>query len=152
MTVSRNRALTGLVFALNLPTAAVAAPLTPIAIFQNAAPLVKVDILALVVCALAAFVICGVKLAAGPRLTGGSAFLSGLRLGGPLAGLLGAAYGGVNMALGVANLPVTPPARVLAPGFAEVMALILIGLIVGCIAVVTNWAVEARIDRQVLKA
>jgi hypothetical protein len=150
MTVSRSLGPVGLLLALALPAAATAEPLTPAAIIQNAAPLVKLDMLGLALAAVAAVAICAMKLASGPRLTGGSAFLSGLRLGGPLAGLLGAAYGGVNMALGVANLPVTPPMRVLAPGFAEAMTMILLGLIVGFIAVMTNWAVEARIDRAVL--
>jgi hypothetical protein len=150
MTLSRTLGIAAL--ALGLPTAAAAAPLTPVGIFQNAAPLVKLDILALLLAAIVALVICGAKLASGPRLTGGSAFLSALRLGAPLAGLLGAAYGGVMMALGVANMPVTPPARVLAPGFAEALTLVLLGLVVGVVAVIANWAVEARIDRKVLSA
>ncbi|HWE45401.1 MAG TPA: MotA/TolQ/ExbB proton channel family protein [Caulobacteraceae bacterium] len=126
--------------------------LTPAAIFQNATLLVKLDMAALALAAVVALVVCVVKLASGPRLTGGSAFLSGLRLGGPLAGLLGAAYGGVNMALGVANVPYPVTAKILAPGFAEALALILLGLIVGVVAVIANWAVEARIDRKVLAA
>jgi len=66
--------------------------------------------------------VCIIKLAAGPGLTGGSAFLSGLRLGGPLAGLLTrcvAAHLDIVVAGGTAlyawTLPalpvVSPPAR-----------------------------------------
>jgi hypothetical protein len=135
-----------------LPAAAAAAPLNGVGVFVDATLLVKMVILGLVVSTAAAVVVCAIKLASGPRLSGGSAFLSGLRLGGPLAGLLGAAYTGLNMAIALANAPAPPPANVLAPGAAEVLMLILLGLVAGSVAVIANWAVEARIDRTVLGA
>ena len=98
----------------------------------------------------AAGVVCWTKLASGPRLAGGSAFLSGLRLGGPLAGLVGAAYGGLLMAIYTANSATLAPAHVVAQGVAEAMMVILLGLLCGAVAVIANWAVEARIDRAVL--
>ena len=142
----------GLAVAIALPSAASAASLTPVVVFANAAPAVKVIIICLIAATLAAIVVAGVKLASGPRLSGGSAFLSGLRLGGPLAGLVGGAYGGFTMALGLANMAEPVPVSILARGAAEVMLLIVLGLVSGSVAVIANWAVEARIDRAVLSA
>jgi hypothetical protein len=139
-----------LVATIALPSAAAAEPLTLMGVFAHSAVLVKLVIVCLVASTLAAIVVAGLKAASGPRLAGGSAFLSGLRLGGPLAGLVGAAYGGLNMAIGLANVPGPVPTNVLARGVAEVMLLILLGLICGSVAVVANWVVEARIDRTVL--
>ena len=101
---------------------------------------------------LAALVVCAAKLATGPRLSGGSAYLSGLRVGGPLTGLLGAAWAGLNMSIGLSNVVGPAPFNVLAHGLSEVMLLIVLGLLAGAVAVVANWTVEARIDRSVLKA
>jgi hypothetical protein len=140
----------GVTAALALPASASAEPLTLAGVFAYAAPLVKLVIIALVLATAAAPIVAILKLAAARRLAGGSAFLSGLRLGGPLTGLVGAAYGGLNMALGVANVAGPVPPQILARGVAEIMALILLGLISGSVAVVANWAVEARIDRSVL--
>ncbi|MDC7675738.1 hypothetical protein [Asticcacaulis machinosus] len=125
-------------------------PFTPVTIFLDAALPVQFLILALLIATIAAIVICLRKLSQGPRLAGGSAYLKGLRLGGPLAGFVGAAFGGLNMAIGLSNVGTLPPIAVLAPGYAEIMALILLGLITGSVAVIANWAVEARIDRTVL--
>ncbi len=116
----------------------------------HAAVLPKLIMLALVAAALAALVIAGTKLARGHRLEGGSAFVSGLRFGGPIAGILGGAYGAVNMSLGLANIAYEPTLKVLAPGFAEIALLVGLGFAAGVVAVVLNWALEARIDRQVL--
>jgi hypothetical protein len=148
----RPAAWLGFAALLATPAVAFAAPLTPVVVFLNAAPVVKVIILGLVLATLAAVVVCGVKMASGPRLSGGSAYLSGLRVGGPMAGLVGAAWGGLNMTLGLANVAAPPPLSILAHGLAEVMMLILLGLISGAVAVMANWAVEARIDRAVLAA
>ena len=136
--------------ALALPATASADPLTPLGVFADAALPVKAIMLGLILATLAAIVICAMKLSSGARLSGGSAYLSGLRLGGPLAGFVGAAYGGFAMALGVANVTVPAPLSILAHGAAEVMLLILLGLVSGSVAVAANWAVEARIDRAVL--
>ena len=54
------------------------------------------------------------------------------------------------MTLGYANVPGEPPFKVLAPGFAESFLLIGLGLLAGTVAVLAHWAVESRIDRQVL--
>lgn len=140
------------VAALALPTLVQAAPLTPLGIFADAAPAMKFIILALLASTVAAVVVCIVKLASGSKLTGGSAFLSGLRLGGPLAGLLGAAYTSLMIFIGISNVAGPVPLKVMAPGIAEAFFVLGLGVLAGSVAVIANWAVEARIDRTVLKA
>ena len=125
--------------------------LTPAGVFFDADPLVKLVMLVLLLATVAAAVVGAVKLASGPRLTGGSAYLSALRLGGPLLGLLGAAYVGLFMFIGISNAPTPPSMTVLAPGLAEIVLLLVLGFLAGGVAVAFHWAVEARIDRAVLK-
>ena len=136
---------------LLLPGMARAAALTPAEIFANAAPVQKLIILGIVVATLAGIVVRALKLAPGRTISGGSAFISGLRLGGPIAGLLGGAFAALQMSLGVANMTYASTLKVLAPGFAEVAAVIALGLLSGAIAVALNWSIEARIDRQVVR-
>lgn len=149
-------AIAATLLAAALPAAALAqtpqkAPnLSPGVIFTDAALFPKIIIIALLAAMAAAIVICVRKLLPGSRLSGGSAFISGLRAGGPLLGLLGASYGFLNMSIGVA---VMQPSNmmVIAPGVAESMLLIVIGLLAGVVAVIAHWAIESRIDRQVLQ-
>jgi hypothetical protein len=131
------------------PTIAHAAVLGPGELFADAAPVQKLIMIGLVGATLAGIVVLILKLASGRRLSGGSAFVSGLRLGGPIAGLLGGAYAALQMSLGIANVAYAPTLRVLAPGFAEAAAVVALGLLSGVIAVVLNWSIEARIDRQI---
>lgn len=125
--------------------------MTPGGIFGDAAPPMKLVMLALVVALIAALVVTVRKLMSGRHLTGGSAFLSALRLGAPLLGLLGAAFNGLMMFVGLTNSG-PQPIDVLAPGLAEAAFMLVLGLIVGVVAVICHWAVEARVDRMVLKA
>jgi hypothetical protein len=150
MSVRFHAAAAGSAVLLAFPALAQAAPITPVLIFAHAATGPKIIMLGLFVATWAAIIICVMKLRRGRKLSGGSAFLSGLRVGGPLAGLLGAALGCLNMAIGVANLPVSPPMNVLAPGIAEAVLLVALGLQAGAVAVFCNWLVEAQIDRAVL--
>jgi hypothetical protein len=135
----------------SLPAVARAASLGPSDVFAHAAPLPKALMIGLLAAMLAGVVVAVRKLASGSRLAGGSAFIGGLRLGGPIAGVLGGAYAAFTMSLGIANVPYEPTLKVLAPGFAEVTALVVLGFLAGAVAVVLNWAIEARIDREVLK-
>ncbi len=151
VTAFRFRVCAGLAVTLVSPVVAFAAPLNGVGVFENATAIVKLIIVGLVVSTLAAAIVCGMKLASGSRLSGGSAYLSGLRIGGPLAGFVGAAYGAMNMAIGLANVTAPVPVSVLAHGAAEVLMLIFLGLVSGSVAVIANWAVEARIDRAVLR-
>ena len=126
--------------------------ITPAVVFADAAPPMKLIMALLLVAALAAIVVTVLKVLSGPRLTGGSSYLQALRLGGPLIGLLGAAYNGLMINIGIANSANPPPYAVLAPGVAEAAFIFVLGLIAGVVAVICNWIIEARIDRVVLRS
>lgn len=125
--------------------------LTPASIFLDAALPVQSIVIALIVAAIAAVALTAKKVALGSHLTGGSAYLSALRLGAPLLGLLGAAFNGLMMFIALAKFG-DQPINVLAPGLAEAMFLVVLGLIVGVVGVICHWIVEARVDRAVLRA
>jgi hypothetical protein len=125
--------------------------MTPTAIFFNAAPTMKGVMFVLIMATGAAIVVTTRKVLSGPRLTGGSAFLQALRLGGPLIGLLGAAWNVLMINIAIANIGQQPSYPVLAPGVAEAVFLFVLGLVTGVVAVICNWIVEARIDRAVLR-
>ena len=127
-------------------------PVTPVTVFELAAPLPKLVMIALILAVAAALAVLVAKLASGRRLSGGSAFLSGLRLGAPIIGFLGACDSLLMMTLGAANVPFEPTLKMLAPGFAEAFLQVGLGFLAGAVAVFAHWAVEARIDRQVLSA
>jgi biopolymer transport protein ExbB/TolQ len=135
-----------------MPTPGHEGPLkvTPIMVFQDAGPIQKVVMIILLAAIVAALIVLVIKLAQGKRLSGGSAFLSGLRLGAPIIGVLGACLTGLNMTLGVANVPFPVTPKMLAPGIAESLMMLSLGLLAGVVAVVAHWVVESRIDRQVL--
>lgn len=142
-----------LTLALTVPTAALAQSRPGLAtVFAEAAPLMKLLMLIMVVAAVAAIVVTVMKLSSGHRLSGGSSFVSALRLGGPLLGLAGAIFNLLMMFMGIANAGGPVPFEVLAPGFAEASMLFLIGLFVGVVAVICHWVIEARIDRTVLSS
>lgn len=137
----------------SVPGLAVAAPrLTLSGVFADADETMKAIMILLVAAALAAMVVTGLKLASGRRLAGGSAFVSALRLGGPLLGLLGAIFVLLNGFMGIANAGQPVPMAVLAPGFAEAALLFFLGLLAGVVGVVCQWIIEARIDRTVLQS
>lgn len=119
-------------------------------VFGDAAPSMKLVMLLLIVGPLAAVIVTVLKLASGRRLSGGSAYVSALRLGGPLLGLMGAVYVFLMSFIGIANAGRPVPMAVLAPGFAEAALLFLLGLLAGVVAVICHWIIEARIDRTVL--
>ena len=126
--------------------------LTPVDVFANSETLQKLIILALLAATAAALVVLVQKLRGGQRLAGGSAFLSGLRLGGPILGGFGACLSLLNMTIGYATVPGDLPLKVLAPGFAEAFLVVGLGFLAGTVAVFANWVVDSRIDRSVLKA
>jgi len=134
---------------LVVPTVTYATPLSLTDVAANAAPVQQLLMLGIAIATLAAIIISVFKLLPG-RLSGGSAFVSSLRFAGPVAGILGAAYAAWRMCIGIATVPDTPSLKVLAPGFAEIATLIALGALSGIIAIVLTWAIEARIDRQVL--
>jgi hypothetical protein len=121
--------------------------LTPIAVFAHSAPMQKAIVIALLLAIAAAVAVAAQKLSRAQRLPGGSAFLSGLRLGGPILGGLGACWSLFSMSLGYANVPGDLPLKVLAPGFAEAFLMVSLGFLAGGVAVLAHWGVEARMDR-----
>jgi hypothetical protein len=126
-------------------------PITMYDLFSNSALVPKVVVVVLLALAVAAVAVCTIKVLSGPRLSGGSTFLSSLRLGAPLLGLLGGVWGFMNTFLGIANFGPISNIAVVAPGVAESIFIIFVGLLVGVVAVICHWAVEAKIDRTVLK-
>lgn len=125
--------------------------LTPAVIVRDAAIFPKMVLFLLATATVLAVVILAKKLRAGPNLAGGSAYLSSLRAGGPVLGLVGAGYGLMNSGIGVAAVgPV--PLHVVMPGLIKSLFIAVVGLVVGLIAITAHWAVEARIDRQVLRS
>ncbi|WP_439476146.1 MotA/TolQ/ExbB proton channel family protein [Brevundimonas sp.] len=147
-----SRLVAGLMLA-SIPIAAVAAPRITIAsVFTDADETMKFLMIALIAASLAAVIVTGLKLASGRRLNGGSAFISALRLGGPLIGLVGAAFILLMGLISIANFGGPVPMPVLAPGFAEAALLFLLGLIAGVVGVVCHWIIESRIDRAVLQS
>ncbi|MFK4057872.1 hypothetical protein [Brevundimonas sp. NPDC046655] len=119
-------------------------------VFVDANVFMKLIMVLLIAATIAAVVVAAVKLASGSRLTGGSAFLSALRLGGPLISLLGAAYIALTGFMAVAEIGQTNLV-IWAPAIAEASLLLVLGLLSGVVAVIAHWAVEARIDRAVLR-
>src|SRR5688500_9192540 len=120
-------------------TAGGAHAMTPAAIFFNAAPTLKGLMFLLLGATGAAIVVTARKVMSGPRLSGGSAFLQALRLGGPLIGLLGAAWNVLMINIAIANIGQQPSYPVLAPGVAEAVFLFVLGLVTGVVAVICNW-------------
>jgi hypothetical protein len=132
------------------PTVAMAEPMSVGVVFAHASVLQKITMLVLLAAMLAAAAIAVGKVASGRRLAGGSAFVSGLRVGGPVIGGLGATYALMASAIGIANTPGDPTLKLLAPGLAEAGLLLWLGFLAGVVGVIANWAIESRIDRQVL--
>lgn len=137
----------------SIPGLAFAAPrLTLGGVFADADETMKALMILLVVAAFAAIAVTAAKLAAGRRLAGGSAFVSALRLGGPLIGLLGSIFVLLMSFIALANVRETVPMHVIAPGFAEAAMLFFLGLFAGVVGVICHWVIEARIDRTVLQS
>lgn len=124
--------------------------ITPWMVFELANPFQQMLMVALVLAMVAAVIVLVRKLTRG--VDGASAYLSGLRLGGPVIGCLGAAFSLLSTTLGYASIPGDLPLKALAPGFAQAFLEIGLGCLAGVVAVCAHWAVEARIDRQVLGA
>lgn len=132
------------------PALAQPSHLTMTSIFVNAAVPIKSMILILVAGMIGAIVI-AVRKVSTRQIDGGSAFLSALRLGGPLLGLLGAVLNGLWGFIGIASFGQALPLAVYAPGLAEASLVLALGLLTGVVAVICNWVVESRIDRAVLR-
>lgn len=152
MVISRTLPILASAAALSMATPVLAYDrVTATAVFLNSTIPIKLMMLGLVVAMIAAVVVAIRKVSAG-HISGGSTYISALRFGGPLLGLLGAALNGLWSFMGIASMGRSMPFEVYAPGLAEAMLVLSLGLLSGVVAVIANWAVEARVDRTVLKA
>ena len=122
-------------------------------VVTHAKPLIMLIFVGLIVAiAYAAFVYVRGLVTQRGRPVGGLTFLSALAVGGPLIGLFGAAYGVLDMCIGIANK--RPPATLimLAPGYAEAMLSITLGLLAGAIAVIGHRHLTGRAQAGALPA
>lgn len=151
MTLKTFPALVGMMAVVAATPALANERITATAVFMNATIPIKLMMLGLVVATVVAVVVAVRKVGAG-HISGGSAYISGLRYGGPLVGFFGAALNGLWSFMAMASMDTVMPFSVYAPGLAEAMLVLSLGLLSGVVAVIANWAVEARIDRVVLKS
>lgn len=112
--------------------------LTLLRILIHATPVVQVVLLGLILAVLTSVAVWAVLAAPGRRdesaRAHGLAFLSAVFTCAPLFGLAAAAYGLMNMSIGLANLRPTPDFHVLAPGLAEASLSILLGALAAALA------------------
>lgn len=114
-------------------------------VLLHAKPLVQLVFAGLIVAiAYAAFVYLRGVLARRDQRPGGLTFLAALAVGGPLIGLFGAAYGLLDMSIGIANVRPEPSLTVLAPGFAEAALSVALGLLAGAIATIGHRHLTGR--------
>jgi hypothetical protein len=121
--------------------------MTILDVFTHAKPIVMLVFAGLILAtAYAAFIyIGGVATRRGERPRG-LAFLAALAAGGPLIGLFGAAYGILDMCIGIANVRPAPTVTVLAPGYAEAALSVALGLLAGAIAVIGHRHLGMRLE------
>ena len=118
-----------------------------VAIFAHARPLVLVCLMLLLAAMVSAFAVWVAQLVKGGRERVGprtSVYLGGLLAAGPLLGLTAAAYGILDMFIGISNVRPEPNMTVLAPGLAEASLCILLGLVVATQASVFRLHLQLR--------
>nr|MEA2798456.1 hypothetical protein [Phenylobacterium sp.] len=116
-------------------------------VLTHAKPLVQLVFAGLIVAiAYAAFVYIRRIVARRDERAGGLAFLAALAAGGPLIGFFGAAYGLLDMCIGIANTRPSATLVMLAPGYAEAALCAALGLLAGAIAVIGHRHLNARLD------
>ena len=114
-------------------------------VFTHAKPLIMLIFAGLIVSiAYAAFVYVRGLVTRRGQPVGGLVFLSALSGGGLLNGAFGAAYGLLDMSIGIANVRPEATLVVLAPGFAEAMLSISLGLLASAVATVGHRHLTGR--------
>ncbi len=112
--------------------------------FIDAAPVVKVVLIGLLLTGLAALVILVLGLARSSRgMAGAARFLETAMVATPIAGLFGAAWGLITIFLGIANTNVANMA-VAAPGIAEAILSVAVGLLALLLAVIAHRVIKPR--------
>ncbi len=118
--------------------------LTVALMFMDAAPVVKIVLVGLVLTGVAALLILLVGLARSSKgMAGAARFLETAMAATPIAALFGAAWGLITIFLGIANTNVANLA-VAAPGIAEAILSVAIGLLVLLLAVIAHRVVQPR--------
>jgi RsiW-degrading membrane proteinase PrsW (M82 family) len=108
--------------------------LTLFGIVTHAKPVVEVFLFLMFVMLIAAVVVWVMQLAGRRDSERGESVLSMVLVTAPLFGLTAAAYGLMDMSIGIANVRPAPDLTVLAPGFAEAGLCILLGLLAASLA------------------
>ena len=124
--------------------AAVAERLTFIGIVAHAKPVVMLVLVGLAVSTVIASLVWIGELAGRTAGRGGRTFLHALAGAGPLLGLFGGAYGLMDTFIGISNVRPTPILGILAPGFAEALLSVTLGLLAGAIATIAHRHLNGR--------
>lgn len=103
-------------------------------ILAHAKPVVEVFLFLMFVMLIAAVVVWAMQLSGRRNPQRGEDVLSMVLVTAPLFGLTAAAYGLMDMSIGIANVRPAPDLTVLAPGFAEAGLCILLGLLAASVA------------------
>lgn len=121
-------------------------------VFMDASRLNQGVMLVLLVMAAAAVVLWGLglgrSLSAQPsRSVAGLRYLKGMWVGALLLGLFGGSFTLLCGFMGLANVRPTPALAVLAPGYAEAMFQVMLGLAAATLAVICHQDLDARLRR-----
>lgn len=122
----------------------VAERLTFIGLVTHAKPVVMLVLVGLAVSTVIASLIWIGELAGRTAGRGGRTFLHALAGSGPTLGLFGAAYGVMDSFIGVANVRPVPSLSILAPGYAEALLSVSLGLLAGAIATIAHRHLNGR--------
>ena len=124
----------------------IAERLTFAGLVLHAKPVVMLVLAGLVISVVIASLVWIGELAGRSAGRGGRIFLHTLAGAGPLIGFFGAAYGVMDSFIGIANVRPTPALGILAPGYAEAMLSITLGLLAGAIATIGHRHLTARLE------
>jgi hypothetical protein len=108
--------------------------LTLLGVVTHAKPVVEVFMFLMFVMLIAAVVVWVMQLTGRRDPERGESLLSTVLVTAPLFGLTAAAYGLMDMSIGIANVRPAPDLTILAPGFAEAGLCILLGLLAASLA------------------
>jgi biopolymer transport protein ExbB/TolQ len=117
-------------------------------VFLDASPVNRAVMVGLIIATVVAVVLWAVRLTQKVDVTGWSlSYFRGLKGAGPFVGATGAAYTLLLSFIAVSNVRPSPSLTVMAPGIAEAILQILLGLLAAAVAVVCERHLEGRIRR-----
>jgi biopolymer transport protein ExbB/TolQ len=124
--------------------------LTLLAVYSDAAPVMKLAFSGLILAVIVALTVWLFQLVQLARrrsdsVTGAIAYLSGQAAAAPLFGLLGMSYGLVTICIGITNKRPGPTLLALAPGLAEALLSLGLGILAAAIATVAHHHLTARL-------